>query len=101
MKPTTYRAGFQRLVAGVVSFWRCILASTGGGLFRPWGSPDHSIHREITKWNGALGTSSTSRRINNGDKAFVLLVFMEREAHNTCSNITSIGWDASRLKIDS
>ena len=37
MKPTTYRAGFQRLVAVGVNSWRAHLAPAGGGLFRPLG----------------------------------------------------------------
>ena len=37
MKPTTYRAGFQRLVAVGVFFRESFLASAGGGLFRPLG----------------------------------------------------------------
>jgi len=35
MKPTTYRAGFQRLAAVGVNSWRAHLASAGGGLSRP------------------------------------------------------------------
>ena len=37
MKPTTYRAGVQRLVAGVVSYRESCLTSAGGGPFRPLG----------------------------------------------------------------
>ncbi len=45
VKSTTDRAGFQRLTPGSVSSQRCILASAGGGLFRPLGGDkrNHSV----------------------------------------------------------